>query len=89
MSDTADELRESLEAMCRDFNAREPDAVLARMTDDVEWANGWEGGYLKGHGEVRSYWVRRLAELDLGSGQLRHSARRRIPRASGVMQFPG
>ena len=44
MSDTADELRESLEAVYWDFNAREPGAVLARMTDDVEWPDGWRSG---------------------------------------------
>jgi hypothetical protein len=56
--------RELLEAVYRDFNARDIDAVLARMTDEVRWPNGWEGGYVNGHGEVRDYWSRQWAELD-------------------------
>jgi len=26
------------------FNARDVDAVLAAMSVDVDWPNGWEGG---------------------------------------------
>jgi hypothetical protein len=46
------------------FNARDIDTTLAGMTPDVDWANGWEGGYLKGHDEVRAYWTRQWAEVD-------------------------
>lgn len=48
----------------RDFNARRIDAVLARMQSDVAWPNGWEGGYVHGHEEVRDYWTRQWAVLD-------------------------
>ena len=34
------------------------------MADDVEWPNGWEGGYVHGRGAVREYWSRQWAELD-------------------------
>ena len=34
------------------------------MTADVDWPNGWEGGYVKGHDEVRAYWTRQWAEVD-------------------------
>ncbi len=34
-------------------NARDIDTALAGMTMDVDWPNGWEGGYVKGHEEIR------------------------------------
>ena len=46
------------------FNARDIDAVLAAMTDDVDWPNAWEGGRLRGHEAVRDYWTRQWAEID-------------------------
>jgi ketosteroid isomerase-like protein len=46
------------------FNARDVDAVLAYLTSDVEWPNGWEGGYVHGHDEVRDYWTRQWAAID-------------------------
>lgn len=46
------------------FNARDIDAVLLLMHTDVWWPNGWEGGYVKGHAEVREYWTRQWKELD-------------------------
>jgi hypothetical protein len=59
----ADE-REILQAAYRDFNARNIDAVLASMMEDVEWPNGWEGGFVYGHEGVRDYWTRQWAALD-------------------------
>jgi hypothetical protein len=46
------------------FNARDIDAVLAAMTDDVDWPNAWEGGRLHGHEAVRAYWTRQWAAID-------------------------
>lgn len=46
------------------FNKRDIDAVLLVMHPDVHWANGWEGGYVKGHDEVRDYWTRQWKEID-------------------------
>jgi nuclear transport factor 2 (NTF2) superfamily protein len=46
------------------FNARDADAVLEALTTDVEWPNGWEGGYVRGHDAVRDYWTRQWAEID-------------------------
>ena len=46
------------------FNARDIDAVLGAMTDDVDWPNAWEGGYVQGHSGVRDYWSRQWAEID-------------------------
>jgi hypothetical protein len=46
------------------FNARDIDAVLSLMDPTVQWPNGWEGGYVQGHQEVRDYWIRQWKELD-------------------------
>ena len=46
------------------FNARDIDGVLKLMHPDVQWPNGWEGGYVHGHDEVRAYWLRQWQELD-------------------------
>jgi len=46
------------------FNARDIDAVLAFLASDVDWPNGWQGGYVHGHQEIRDYWTRQWAEID-------------------------
>ena len=46
------------------FNARDMEALLATMHEDVIWANGMEGGYVYGHDGVREYWTRQWAILD-------------------------
>jgi ketosteroid isomerase-like protein len=46
------------------FNARDIDTALAGMTPDVDWPNGWEGGYVKGREEVRAYWSRQWQAVD-------------------------
>ena len=46
------------------FNDRQIDQVLTLMHTDVSWPNGWEGGYVHGHNEVRAYWVRQWAAID-------------------------
>ena len=40
------------------FNARDVERVLAVMHEDVEWANGMEGGHVHGRAAVRDYWTR-------------------------------
>lgn len=44
----------------RNFNARNIELVISKMTDDVKWANGMEGGYVYGHGGVKDYWTRQF-----------------------------
>ena len=43
------------------FNARDIDGVLATLSDDVQWANGMDGGYEHGLEAVRAYWTRQWA----------------------------
>ena len=40
------------------FNARDIEAVLAALADDVAWANGMDGGHIHGREAVRGYWTR-------------------------------
>ena len=46
------------------FNARDLEALLAAMTADVDWPNGWEGGRVRGHAAVADYWMRQWAAID-------------------------
>jgi ketosteroid isomerase-like protein len=46
------------------FNARDIEAALAAMHEDVDWPNGWEGGRVHGHDAVRDYWTRQWAAID-------------------------
>jgi hypothetical protein len=46
------------------FNKRDIDSAIAAMTTDVQWSNGWEGGYVHGREGVRDYWTRQWQELD-------------------------
>jgi ketosteroid isomerase-like protein len=46
------------------FNARDMEAVLAKLHPDVMWANGMEGGHVHGRDAVRSYWTRQWAMID-------------------------
>lgn len=46
------------------FNARDMETVLAALHQDVIWANGMEGGHVRGREGVRSYWTRQWAMVD-------------------------
>jgi hypothetical protein len=46
------------------FNARDMEAVLAKMHPEVVWANGMDGGYVYGRDGVRNYWTRQWAIID-------------------------
>ena len=52
---------EMLRKAYRDFNAQCIEEVLAQMTDDVEWPNRLDGGYLHGKEAIREYWQRQFA----------------------------
>jgi len=53
-----------LQEMYAAFNARDADAVLARMTPEVEWPKAFEGGAVKGREAVKEYWARQWSEID-------------------------
>jgi hypothetical protein len=46
------------------FNARDIDKVLSVMHPAVQWSKAWEGSYISGHDEIRSYWTRQWTELN-------------------------
>jgi hypothetical protein len=46
------------------FNARDIEGVLAMLDHEVEWANGMEGGHLRGREAVRGYWLRQWSIAD-------------------------
>lgn len=46
------------------FNARDIDTALTTMHPNVEWPNGWEGGFVTGHQGVRDYWTRQWAAIN-------------------------
>jgi len=55
---------ELLQRLYERFNARDIEAILAALHDDVLWANGWQGGHVAGHEGVRQYWTRQWQSID-------------------------
>ena len=55
---------EHFQALCEAFNRRDIDAVLAMMSEEVDWPNAWKGGRLTGREAVRDYWTAQWAEID-------------------------
>ena len=55
---------ELLKRIYERFNARDMETVLAALHEDVIWANGMEGGHVRGREGVRSYWTRQWAMVD-------------------------
>jgi ketosteroid isomerase-like protein len=52
-----------LRALYAAFNARDIATVLAAMSPDVDWPDGWRGGRAVGHDAVRRYWEQQWAEI--------------------------
>ena len=46
------------------FNARDMEAVLSLLADDVAWANGMEGTHVHGVDAVRAYWTHQWSVID-------------------------
>lgn len=46
------------------FNARDMETVLAAMHEEVQWANGMDGGYVYGRDGVCAYWTRQWPLVD-------------------------
>lgn len=55
---------ELLKRVYERFNARDMESVLAAMHEDVTWANGMEGGHVRGVDGVRKYWTQQWAMID-------------------------
>ena len=55
---------ELLKRLYHQFNARDIVSVLSAMHEDVIWANGMEGGHVRGRRGVRDYWTRQWAMID-------------------------
>ena len=49
-----------LQDLYKNFNDRKIDLVISKMTGDVKWANGMDGGYVHGHDAVKDYWTRQF-----------------------------
>lgn len=47
----------------RAFNARDVEAAIALMHEDVDWPNAWEGGRVTGRAAVRDYWARQFVAI--------------------------
>ena len=76
MSDQRASEIELLRAAYTAFNARNIDAALALMTQDVLWPRAFKGGFVRGPEEIRAYWTMerdrwtgRAANLLLGRGR--------------------
>lgn len=46
------------------FNARDIETALLTFHPDVQWPKAFEGGYVKGHDEIRKYWTRQWTEIN-------------------------
>lgn len=46
------------------FNTRDIDTALSTMHPAIEWPKAFEGGYVKGHAEIRAYWTRQWTEIN-------------------------
>lgn len=46
------------------FNARDIDTALSTMQPAILWPKAFEGGYAKGHDEIRAYWTRQWEEIN-------------------------
>lgn len=55
---------EILKLMYERFNARDIDSVVAMLSDDVMWANGMDGGYVRGHDGIQDYWARQWSKAN-------------------------
>ncbi len=77
-SGATDEMTSEIELIRRlyeRFNARDIDALLSMMVEDIVWANGMEGGYVHGRDGVRAYWTRQWAMIDPHVDPIRFSTR--------------
>jgi hypothetical protein len=58
-----DQTRTLIEKAYAAFNSRDIDTVLSTFHPDVEWPKAFEGGYVRGHREIRTYWTKQWTEI--------------------------
>jgi hypothetical protein len=46
------------------FNSRDIDSVLPLMHPNIHWPKAFEGGYVVGREEIRTYWTRQWGEIN-------------------------
>jgi ketosteroid isomerase-like protein len=46
------------------FNARDIDGVLSKLSENVSWVNGMEGIHIHGRDAVREYWTHQWTVID-------------------------
>ncbi|MCX2575310.1 nuclear transport factor 2 family protein [Pedobacter sandarakinus] len=56
--------QELIEKAYAAFNRRDIDEALMTFHPDVEWPKAFEGGYVQGHSQVRSYWTRQWSSIN-------------------------
>ena len=91
--------RELLIQIYKDFNNRNIDAISGSMIHEVNWPNGWEGGYIKGVDQLRNYWTRQWMELEpivhpiafknIGENQVEVEVKQIVKDKSGKLLFDG
>ena len=57
------ENNELLQRIYEGFNRRDIPAVLAHLAEDVDWANGMDGGHVHGREAIRDYWTKQWAAI--------------------------
>ena len=62
--DNASSEIELLRAAYAAFNARDIDAAVPLMMQDVAWPRAFKGGFVRGPDEVRAYWTEQWSEID-------------------------
>lgn len=59
-----DSVNNLFQELYKKFNDRKIDMVISKMTDDIKWANGMDGGFVYGHNGVRDYWTRQFTMVN-------------------------
>ena len=54
---------ELLQRIYEGFNRRDIPAVLAHLAENVDWANGMDGGHVHGREAIRGYWTKQWAAI--------------------------
>jgi len=57
------DLNNFFQELYKNFNDRKIDLVISKMTGNVKWANGMDGGFVYGHDAVRDYWTRQFTMI--------------------------